>query len=135
MNHIVYPAVKALIQRDGKFLIVKQVLKDKTIWDFPGGRVDYGESPYETLMREVKEEVHLSIKIENVIGIFWFFRQDKDQVVCTTFSCTADDYDIDLSKNPADEDIDEYRWVTKEEFLSDEYEVSHKSIKDLIASL
>ena len=134
MNRV-HPAVKAIIQRGEKFLVIKQKLPDKIVWDLPGGKVDYGESPYDTLVREVKEEIHLSIKIVKPIGFFWFFRQDKDQVVCTTFLCTTNNYDVDLSKNPADENITEYRWVTKDEFLSDEYKVSHDSIKKLFALL
>ncbi len=130
MNRV-HPAVKAIIQRGEKFLVIKQKLPDKIVWDLPGGKVDYGESPYDTLVREVKEEIHLSIKIVKLIGFCWFFRQDKDQVVCTTFLCTTNNYDVDLSKNPADENITEYRWVTKDEFLSDEYEVGHDSIKKL----
>ncbi len=131
----VYPAVKAIIQRGEKFLIIKQELLNKIVWDLPGGKVDYGESPYDTLVREVKEEIHLSVNIIKPIGFFWFFRQDKDQVVCTTFLCTADNYNINLSKNPADENITEYRWVTKDEFLGDDYEVGHNSIKKLFALL
>ena len=134
MNRV-YPAVKAVIQRGKKFLIIKQELPGKIVWDLPGGRVDYGESPYDTLVREVKEEIHLSINIVKPIGFFWFFRQDKDQVVCTTFLCTADNYEVDLTKNPADENITEYRWVTKGEFLSDDYEVGHDSMKKLFTLL
>ena len=117
----VHPAVKAIIQRGNEFLVIKQELSDKTVWDLPGGRVDHGESPYDTLVREVKEEVCLSIKIVKPLGFFWFFRQDKDQVICTTFLCSVDDHEIDLTKNPAEENIVEYRWVTKDEFLRNEY--------------
>lgn len=133
MNRV-HPAVKAIIQRGEKFLVIKQELPDKVVWDFPGGKVDYGESPYDTLIREVKEEIHLSINIIKPLGFFWFFRQDKDQVVCTTFLCTADG-EIDLTKNPADENITEFKWITKDEFLSDAYTVSHDSMKKLFALL
>ena len=57
MNRV-YPAVKAIIQRGEKFLVIKQEFADKTVWDLPGGKVDFGESPYDTLVREVNEEIH-----------------------------------------------------------------------------
>ncbi|MCK4744468.1 NUDIX hydrolase [Candidatus Parcubacteria bacterium] len=133
--HKLHPAIKAIIQQDEKFLVIKQEFFGKTVWDLPGGKVDYGESPYETLTREVMEEIHLSVKIIKPLGLFWFFRCDDDQVVCMTFLCTANNYDIDLTKNPADENIVEYRWVTKNEFLSDEYKVAHNSIKKLFTLL
>ena len=134
MNRV-FPAVKAIIQNGEKFLVIKQAFAGKTVWDLPGGRVDYGESPYDTLVREVMEETHLSINIVKPIGFFWFFRFDGDQVVCTTFLCNADNYEIDITKNPADENITEFRWVTKDEFLSDEYTVSDDSMKKLFALL
>ncbi len=49
----------ALIERDGKILIARRnkddPLKDK--WEFPGGKVEAGESPKACLMRELEEEL------------------------------------------------------------------------------
>lgn len=98
--------------------------------------MDYGENPYDTLKREVMEETHLSVEVVRSLGLFWFFRRDKNQVICTTFLCKTHDISADIDKNPADdEDIIEYRWVTKEEFLDTTYNVSHDSLKELISVL
>ena len=134
------PGVKALIIDDGKVLVVHEHIHREDnildIADFPGGGVDFGENPYDTLVREVMEETGLSIKILKPIGLFWFFRYDGDQVICTTFLCEADNYNVDTTKNPMDdESIVEHSWVTKEEFLSAEYNVGHESLKQLFASL
>lgn len=131
MNNI-FSAVKAIIQKDNKFLIVKQEVSGHIFWDFPGGRVEYGESPYDTLFREVQEEVSLKVKILKPLGLCWFFRLDGNQVICNTFLCEAENMNIDITKNPAIENISEYKWVTKEEFASDEYVVSHESMKDIV---
>lgn len=108
MNNL-HPAVKAIILKGNKFLVIKQKFSQKTVWDFPGGRVGYGESPYQALKREVKEETQLSINIEKPLGLFWFFRHDDDQVVCTTFLCTTDSTQVDLSQNPSSENIVEFK--------------------------
>lgn len=134
MNRVI-PSIKAIIQQGEKFLVIKQEIANKIVWDLPGGKVDFGESPYNTLTREIKEELNLSINIVKPLGLFWFFISSGDQIVCTTFLCTADNYEIDLTKNPADENITEYKWVTKNEFLSDEYKVDHESIKELFTLL
>ncbi len=128
----VFSAVKAIIKKDNKFLVSKKIFLEKEVWDLPGGKVEYKENPYETLIREIKEEVFLDIKIVESLGLFWFFRDDGDQVVCSTFFCEVDNYNVDLSKNPVAENIVEYKWVSKEEFLDNEYQVGNESLKELI---
>ena len=49
-----------------------------------------------------------------------------------TFFCTATG-DVDIGKNPADEDITEFRWVTKKEFL--QLAVMGGSLHNLVAGL
>lgn len=132
----VLPAVKALIEKDGKFLVIKQAVLDKELWDLPGGKVQFGESPYETLHREVKEETDLEVDVNKALGMFWFFRKkDGNQVVCNTFLCKLKKEEIDLTKNVTDEKIIEFRWVTKEEFLSSNFKVSNESLKELIRKI
>lgn len=117
----VWSAVKALIKNGDKFLIVKQVAKDQEVWDLPGGRIKYGESPQEALIREVKEEINFDIKIIKPLGLWWFFRylKDNDQVICYTFICLAENEEsVDLTRNDQqDEEIADFKWVTKEEFF------------------
>jgi 8-oxo-dGTP diphosphatase len=137
MKKNVRPAVKAIIKQDDKYLFIKQSIEGEEIWDLPGGKVEYGESPYDTLSREVREEINNKITIIKPIGLFWFFRKkDKDQVVCITFLCKLENNKILINKNPDDtEKIIDYKWLSKDEFLSDKYVVSHISLKELFVSL
>lgn len=130
----VRPAVKAIIQNGDKFLILKQNIKGTILWDLPGGRVDHGESPYETLHRECKEEVGLEVDILQSLGMWWFFRMnDNGQIICNTFLCKPKHQNINTSQNPDElENITEFKWVTKEEFLNGDYPVSHESLKELV---
>lgn len=134
MNRV-HAAVKAIIERGNKFLIIKKVFGNDVVWDFPGGKVKYSESPYETLQREIKEEVNLDVDIVKSLGAWCFFRRhsDNDQVVCLAFLCRTKNKNVDIYKNPADEDIKEFKWVTKEEFLSDKHPVDNESVKKLVA--
>ena len=56
----IHLALKAIIEKDGKILIIKRSEKEdyfKGIWDLPGGKISFGEEPYESLKREVKEVI------------------------------------------------------------------------------
>ncbi len=53
------PVVTGLIQREGKVL-VGQRPEGQTlpgVWEFPGGKIELGESPEEALERELREEL------------------------------------------------------------------------------
>lgn len=126
-------AVKGIIMKGDTFLVLKQVIGGNVFWDLPGGKVEYGETPYETLHREIKEETGLEIEIGDPVGMWWFFRlTDKVQVVCSTFLCIPMSLAVTIKKNKTSDSIEEFRWVTKEEFLSSKFKVSHESLKHLI---
>lgn len=137
MPPTVIAAAKALIQHNGRFLIVKQRVGDKVFWDLPGGRVRHGESPYETVVREVREEVGLDVEVIGCAGAWWFLRStDNNEVVCTTFFCNPKNPDaVQLQTDDDEEVLDEFRWVKKEDFLTDSFAVSHQSLKDLIGQI
>jgi 8-oxo-dGTP diphosphatase len=58
--------VVALIFRDSKILICQRRHDDThgLQWEFPGGKVEPGETPSEALVRELREE----LEIESIIG-------------------------------------------------------------------
>ncbi len=49
----------ALIEQGGEFLIARRSAKDTLggFWEFPGGKVEKGETPQECLEREILEEL------------------------------------------------------------------------------
>jgi 8-oxo-dGTP diphosphatase len=54
----------ALIDPDGRVLIAQRP-PGKTmagLWEFPGGKVEPGERPEQTLIRELKEELGIAVK-------------------------------------------------------------------------
>ena len=56
--------VAAVIVKDNKFLITRRApkLKLEGMWEFPGGKVEKGESLHEAIEREIKEELSCTVK-------------------------------------------------------------------------
>jgi 8-oxo-dGTP diphosphatase len=55
---------------DGKTVLITDTRRPPPqLWKFPGGKMEFGENPFETAVREVKEETGLTILIENLILI------------------------------------------------------------------
>lgn len=126
------PAVKALIERNGKLLILRNVTPEGTYFVLPGGKIEYGEEPLKALGRELKEEISCEAEIGEPVGMYHFFtgpEDDGEQVVLTVFEADIGDQRIDISNNPADEGIEEALWMSPEEFLEAS---ENESLTDLV---
>jgi len=104
---------KALIEENGKFLIIKRSKDAKHFpdcWDLPGGKLERGETPNEGLKREVKEETSLEINVFD--PIFSHIQTKKKFAYIIVFECEIVSGEIKLSNEHS-----EYKWATKEEIL------------------
>ncbi len=61
--------VAAVIKKDGKIFCCQRGPKGECAfkWEFPGGKIEPGETKEEALVREIKEELNCNIKIERFI--------------------------------------------------------------------
>ena len=57
--------VAAVIEHDGRFLACRRAPGKAAAgkWEFPGGKVEPGESPAEALEREIREELGIGIQV------------------------------------------------------------------------
>ncbi len=62
---VVWVSAVALIDRDGRVLLAQRPLGKRMagLWEFPGGKIEAGESPELALVRELKEELGIDTSI------------------------------------------------------------------------
>ena len=72
-NTSYYIGVHAFIKKGNKFLVLKRS-DNKTympaFWDIPGGSLEMGENVEEAIIREVREETRLNIKLGEVVFVY-----------------------------------------------------------------
>lgn len=60
-----YNVVAAVIEQDGRILATQRGYGDhKDGWEFPGGKIEPGETPEQALVREIQEELDMAVAIE-----------------------------------------------------------------------
>jgi len=104
----------AILRRKNRILIARRA-GDRIrggLWELPGGKVDDGESPEGALVREIREELGIEIRVGRCAGAFLHDYQDLSiELLC--YECT-------ISRgtpktNPADHDA--LKWVLPGELL------------------
>ncbi len=97
--------VKCVVMHDGRWLMIRNTY-GHAHWTFPGGAVDRGEASDAAAIREVAEEVGISLTSVHPIGDYFSDREYKrDTVYCFTARIDSSDVVID----PAE--IAESKWV------------------------
>lgn len=99
--------VVAAIIRDGEKVFATQrgYGEFKGGWEFPGGKIETGETPEEALIREIKEELNVDIKVGNNLGSIEY-DYPTFHLSMNTFLCEIIKGEIVLLEH------DDARWVT-----------------------
>lgn len=72
--------VAGVIYKGNKFLIAQRNFKKAQggLWEFPGGKIEQGETPQEALKREIKEEFNANITVGKYVGEVLHHYPEKD---------------------------------------------------------
>lgn len=103
--------VAAVIARDGRYLITQRrksaVLP--LLWEFPGGRVEPGETDVAALSREIEHRLGVSIQVGTLVS-FVNHPYERYSVDLFLYECSID------QGEPSERNVNAFRWVRSDEF-------------------
>lgn len=105
--------VAAVIEHDGRYLITQRNANAvlPMLWEFPGGRVEPGESESAALLREVRGRIGVEVIVGSKLGEH-LHEYTTYQVQLTMYACK-----LPTEAHPHPITVADLRWVTSREFL------------------
>ena len=104
--------VAAIIRRGDRIFATQRGYGDfKDWWEFPGGKMEAGETPEQALAREIREELDAEISIDKFLyTVEWDYPQFHLTMYCYMASLLTDA--LHLNEHEA------ARWLTRDEIHS-----------------
>ena len=105
--------VAALIEQEGRVLVAQRRADQSQplVWEFPGGKVEPGESPSQALVREIQEELACSIEVGAVVDVV-FFAYDAFDLIMPVYRATI------RAGVPVARQVATVAWVARAELAS-----------------
>ncbi|MGZ4134518.1 MAG: (deoxy)nucleoside triphosphate pyrophosphohydrolase [Tumebacillaceae bacterium] len=103
----------AVIERENTVLIAQRKPDSHMAlkWEFPGGKLEWGEDPRDGLKREIREELGIEIDVGDVVEVVSHTYEDR-QIVLLAYRCRYRSGTVQLL------DVHDVRWVPPAELLS-----------------
>jgi 8-oxo-dGTP diphosphatase len=79
----------AVVVRDHRVLLTQRPggTHLENLWEFPGGKVEEGESPADALVRELREEIGVEARVDDILDVT-FWRYPKRDVLLLFYRTT-----------------------------------------------
>ena len=104
--------VAAIIERDDAFLLTRRQrgVHLEGLWEFPGGKIDAGETHAQALVRELREELGVDVDVNELR--FHTTHEYDDRTITLYF------YDCELRGTPRPLLGQQMRWVPRDELAT-----------------
>ena len=103
--------VAAIIKRDNEIFATQRGYGDyKDWWEFPGGKIEAGETPEKALIREIKEELDTEITVDKFITTVEY-DYPEFHLVMDCFWCSIKNGELKLLEHEA------ARWLPLDDLL------------------
>ena len=115
---MVLPSVAACVFDEHGRMLMALHAEAEPLWAPPGGIVEPDESPADAVVREVREEIGLDIRVHDLIGVYGgpefrvvYPNGDQCSYVISIYGCTV----VRGAPRPDGVEISEVRWVAEAE--------------------
>ncbi len=108
--------VAAVAEREGRFLIVEEIVDGKVVYNQPAGHLEPNETVITAVMRETLEESAWHFVPTAVVGIYFYKTPEREityQRICFAGECKYQE-----SNRSLDQDILRAVWLTREELIA-----------------
>ena len=124
--------VAALLTRDAKLLVCQRRHDDKfpLLWEFPGGKVEAGETPQQALARELREELGVDAHIgDEVHRTRYHYDMLKEDLLLLFFRASLRD-----STSLQNLAFEKFEWTDLSSLAQYEFLPADKELIGLVAS-
>ena len=120
----VIEVVAAVMQRDGAYFATQRGYGEfEDMWEFPGGKIEPGESPEDALKREIQEELGIDITIDEFLCTT-NYNYPSFHLTMHCYLCRVEAGEIELREHKS------ARWLRSEELGSVEWLPADKDVID-----
>ena len=77
-------SAKGVLIHRGRVLLLKN---ERGEWELPGGRLDEGETPEETVVREIREETGLLVSVVSLVDAWVYQVTRSERVLVLEYAC------------------------------------------------
>ncbi len=100
----------AIIEQDGRLLLLQRTGPPFAgHWNLPAGYSEADESPYQTVVREVAEEIGLQVEVQQLVDLYFYHDDPRGNGILLVFKCN-----IIGGQHTTSDEAQAFRYFTRE---------------------
>ena len=112
----VVKVVAAIIAQEGKIFATQRGYGEfKDGWEFPGGKIEEGETPQQALVREIQEELDTEVEVGDLLGTVEYdyptFNLSMQCFLCRIKSGSLNLKEHEAARWLAEDELDSVDWL------------------------
>lgn len=119
----------AVVEKDGKYMICRRGpgRRLEGVWEFPGGKLEIGETPEDGLARELREELNIETEIGPILDVQ--LESEFNEFIILYYRARI------TSGEPALTEHSEIKYVLPRELMEYEFSTADKKAAERLAQI